>query len=166
MQVKPTSLLELCQPKAQLPVMHKISDLVEEAIKQFPELLDGYEEHCVLICLNDSMQIVGGKTVSIGTDKFTIVEPRVIFRHAILTRGCDAIVLLHNHPTGDPLPSLPDLHATARIHEAGEVMGIPLVDHIVIGRDSKSFVPIRGLLNDAPPSLLEAIFGSRAGSNG
>jgi len=59
------------------------------------------------------------------------VHPREVFQEAVVSRAA-ALVLFHNHPSGDPEPSAEDLALTRRLHEAGELLGIPLVDHVVI----------------------------------
>ena len=71
--------------------------------------------------------------VSRGTADKTFLHPREIFRHAIRL-GAVSVIVAHNHPSGDPTPSGEDIEETNRLREAGELVGIPLDDHIVIGR--------------------------------
>ncbi|MBN2373343.1 DNA repair protein RadC [bacterium] len=77
-------------------------------------------------------RLLSQRTISIGTLDSSIVHPRDIFRHAV-DLPCAAVILIHNHPTGDPEPSKEDIQVTTRIIKAGEIMGIPLLDHIIIG---------------------------------
>jgi DNA repair protein RadC len=74
----------------------------------------------------------------------SIVHPRELFKTALLSSAA-AIILVHNHPTGDPTPSREDIEITRRLKEAGEILGVKLLDHIVIGSSYISFVE-RGLL--------------------
>ena len=71
---------------------------------------------------------------SIGTLTASIVHPREVFKVACVGNA-SGIIVLHNHPSGDPLPSDEDKRITGRLEEAGRVLGIPLLDHIIIGRE-------------------------------
>ena len=64
----------------------------------------------------------------------TLVHPREIFKEA-LKHGCASLIVVHNHPSGDPTPSTQDISLTKRLMEIGELMGIELLDHLVIGTD-------------------------------
>jgi DNA repair protein RadC len=77
--------------------------------------------------------------VSIGTLNQSLVHPRDLFKTALLSSAA-AIILIHNHPTGDPTPSREDLEITRRLREAGELLGIKILDHIIIGDTYMSFV--------------------------
>lgn len=70
--------------------------------------------------------------VSKGNLNSSIVHPREIFKRAVLNNAA-SIICMHNHPSGDPTPSQNDIDITKRIDEAGELMGIPLLDHVIIG---------------------------------
>jgi DNA repair protein RadC len=70
--------------------------------------------------------------VSVGTLTQSCGHPRELYKAAILTNAA-AIILVHNHPSGDPSPSLEDAQLTARISKAGEILGIKLLDHVIIG---------------------------------
>ncbi|NLL69779.1 MAG: hypothetical protein GX238_01465, partial [Epulopiscium sp.] len=72
------------------------------------------------------------RDVTIGSINSSIVHPREVFKEAI-QRSAAHIILLHNHPSGDPSPSREDVQVTKRIIEAGELLGIPVLDHIIIG---------------------------------
>ena len=71
-------------------------------------------------------------TVSLGTLTASLVHPREVFRTAV-REGAAALIVAHNHPSGDPEPSAEDLAVTERLRQAGEVLGIPLQDHVVLG---------------------------------
>src|SRR3990172_10475472 len=97
-----------------------------------PLLWDADREHCLVIMLNGKTRITAINTVSIGTLTSSLVHPREVFKPAILTNAA-SIILAHNHPSGDPTPSEDDLTITKRLKEAGELLGISVLDHIIIG---------------------------------
>ncbi len=92
-----------------------------------------HEEFRVLL-LDTKHRLLREKTVSRGTLAGTAVDPREVFSAAVRERAA-AVVCGHNHPSGDPAPSSEDRAFTARLLESGRVLGIPLLDHVVIGRD-------------------------------
>ena len=83
---------------------------------------------------------VGIEVVAIGSLNVAYVEARDLFKHAILSNA-SGIVLVHNHPSGDVTPSVEDWHLTYRIMQAGALLGIELLDHIIIG-DNEEFVSL------------------------
>ncbi len=89
-------------------------------------------EHFVCLFLNTKNHVIGRETLSVGTLNASLVHPREVFRAAI-KRGSASIVCLHNHPSGDPTPSPEDIGLTKRLCEAGSLVGIEILDHIVIG---------------------------------
>lgn len=91
-------------------------------------------EHFKAAFLNTKNQIIKVVTVSIGSLNASIVHPREILKPAIAASAA-SIVLIHNHPTGDPTPSREDIEFTKRFAKCGELIGIELLDHIVIGSD-------------------------------
>ncbi len=91
-------------------------------------------EHFCIVLLNRKNGIIGINTVSVGDLSSSIVHPREVFKPAIVA-GAGAIILAHNHPSGDPTPSSNDIKVTKRLKEVGDILGIPVLDHIVIGDD-------------------------------
>ncbi len=85
-----------------------------------------------LLMLNTKAKLIGETEISRGTVNASLVTPRELFIEA-LQRNAVSIILLHNHPSGDPTPSTEDRLATRRIQEAGALIGIDLLDHIIIG---------------------------------
>ncbi len=85
-----------------------------------------------LLMLDTKSHLVHESVLSIGTVNYTCLSCRDIFREA-LRYGAVSIILLHNHPSGDPTPSKADIQTTRVVKEAGKLVGIPLIDHIVIG---------------------------------
>lgn len=90
------------------------------------------QEFMKLLLLNTRSRLIGEKDISIGTVNAAIVSPREIFVEA-LSKNAVYIILLHNHPSGDPTPSSEDVQSTQQIRMAGNLIGIDLLDHIIIG---------------------------------
>lgn len=90
------------------------------------------QEHFVILLLDTKNQVLAEETVSIGSLNASIVHPREVFRPA-LKRSAASILCAHNHPSGDPTPSQEDIAVTSRLVEAGRILGIDVLDHIVIG---------------------------------
>jgi DNA repair protein RadC len=96
-----------------------------------PKLSKEQREHFVVLLLNARHEVVGNETVSVGSLNASIVHPREVFKPAILASAA-SVVLVHNHPSGDPEPSEEDLSITKRLVEAGELMGISVLDHVIL----------------------------------
>ncbi len=90
------------------------------------------QEHMMLIMLNTKSMLIGEKVIFKGTVNASLVSPREIFMEAVEHEAV-YIILLHNHPSGDPTPSREDIALTKRMKEAGNLMDIKLLDHIIIG---------------------------------
>lgn len=92
-------------------------------------------EFLLVICVDSRMYPVSVEVVSIGTLDNTVANPREIFKHAVL---CSAygIILSHNHPSGNVEPSRDDLKMTKRMKHVGKILGIPVLDHVIIGEDT------------------------------
>lgn len=88
-------------------------------------------EHLVVLCLDTKHKVTAISTISVGTLNASIAHPREIFKVAILSNSAK-IILAHNHPSGDPTPSPEDIALTKRVKEAGTIMGIELVDHVIV----------------------------------
>jgi len=115
-----------------------------QIFEMFYELHLEAKEHFIALHLDGKNRIACYDRVSLGSLNQSIVHPREVFKTACLTSAA-AILLVHNHPTGDPSPSREDLDITRRIKEAGDLLGIKLIDHIIIGESYLSFVE-QGLL--------------------
>jgi DNA repair protein RadC len=87
--------------------------------------------------------------VSVGTATASLIHPREVFGPALRLRAC-AVVVAHNHPSGDPEPSAEDRGVTERLHAAGELVGVPLLDHLVVG--GEAFISLRGRGSWAQPA--------------
>ena len=112
-----------------------------------PFLADEDREKFIVLCLDTKNQPTTIHTISIGSLNSSLVHPRELFKIAILGNS-NAVVLSHNHPSGDPTPSREDIEVTNRLQEAGKILGIEVLDHVIIGSNSR-FISLkeRGLMN-------------------
>jgi DNA repair protein RadC len=98
------------------------------------------KEHFVVLFLNTKNHVVAQETLSMGSLNASIVHPREVFRAAI-KRSSASIICVHNHPSGDPTPSPEDIAMTSRLVEAGQIIGIEVLDHIILG--DQNFVSLK-----------------------
>lgn len=103
------------------------------------------KEHMVVLLLDTKNRVVDRETVSIGTMNSCLVHPRELFKSAI-KRNAAAVILVHNHPSGDPLPSAQDREITRRLVEAGQIIGIEVLDHVIIGDGNFTSMKAKGLI--------------------
>ena len=113
-------------PRTSEPVLRSIFRSLE---------LDDYQEHFVMIALNAKGMVMGFKALASGTDTGVLITPAMVFRAALVLGGTSVLVC-HNHPSGDPTPSREDKLLTQRCRQAGVALGLPLADHIVLGKDT------------------------------
>ncbi len=99
------------------------------------------KEHLRGIYLNAHHKVVHDETISIGTINSSLIHPREVFRPAV-EYGAVAVILVHNHPSGEVVPSQADIDVTKQLVEAGRIMGIHLVDHIIVAKDSFASVGV------------------------
>src|SRR5690625_4694888 len=98
------------------------------------------QEHFVALFLNTKNEVIQQQTVCIGSVNTSVVHRRQVFREAV-KRSAASIICVHNHPSGDPTPSQEDIHVTRRLVDAGKMIGITILDHIIIG--DRKFVPLK-----------------------
>lgn len=109
--------------------------MAKDVVELFLSFLDETDrEQFFLLCLNTKNEPTALHTVSIGSLDASIVHPREVFKTAILSNAASVIVA-HNHPSGDPTPSREDIQVTRNLQQAGEVLGITVLDHIVVGTE-------------------------------
>ncbi|MEM7416411.1 MAG: DNA repair protein RadC [Gemmatimonadota bacterium] len=101
--------------------------------RMHPRLRDASQEEFHTVLLNTRHQVIREVLVTRGILDASLIHPREVFRTAVV-EGAAALVLVHNHPSGDPTPSHEDRVVTRQLAEAGRALGIPVVDHLVIGR--------------------------------
>ena len=104
-----------------------------DAYEMIKEQLEGLDrEQFIIACLNTKNEPTNISVVSVGTLNKAIVHPREVFKTAILSNAA-SIMAFHNHPSGEITPSQQDIQLTNRLYEAGELLGIKLLDHLIIG---------------------------------
>ena len=117
----------------------------QQVFEMFRDLILETREHFLCLHLDGKNRIVCLDRVSVGSLNQSVVHAREVMKSALLSSAA-GIILVHNHPTGDPNPSGEDLAITKRLKEAGELIGIPVLDHIIIGNGQFVSFAERGLL--------------------
>lgn len=125
---KRISAYKCLDEKVQVNSPQVVSNLFMEEMKYFKR------EHFRILILDTKNKIISMEEISIGSLNSSIVHPREVFNIAI-KKSANSIILLHNHPSGDPNPSKEDINVTFRLINAGEILGIKVLDHIIIGED-------------------------------
>jgi DNA repair protein RadC len=110
-----------------------------------PDLRYQKKEHLKSLLLDTKNRVLAIKTVSIGDLSSSIVHPREVYKDAVIASAA-SIIVAHNHPSGDPTPSAEDVAVTKRLIQSGEIMGIDLLDHIVLGDGTFVSLKERGLI--------------------
>ncbi len=128
--------LRIAAPAKENPAAITSPDDVVELLQVRMALYD--REHFVAVLLNTKNRVISLETISIGSLNSSLVHPREVFKSAIKA-SASSIIIAHNHPSGDPTPSSEDLTITQRLVEAGEIIGISILDHIIIGSYYLSF---------------------------
>lgn len=133
----------ISKPEKEPPTIIRSAMDVSSLVMSEMRYLD--REYFRTILLNTKNHVIRTETVSIGTLNASMVHPRELFKVAIKNSAA-AVILLHNHPSGDPTPSREDIQLTKRIIEAGELLGITVFDHVIIGDGSYVSLKERGLV--------------------
>ncbi len=116
-----------------------------DALSMLSDIKDQQREHFLCLYLNARNQVIHKEVVSIGSLSSAIVHPREVFRTAV-SQAAASVILAHNHPSGDVSPSQDDINLTRRLVQAGEIMGIDVLDHLIIGSDDFLSLKERGLI--------------------
>lgn len=112
---------------------------------KFLRLHEQTEEHLCMICMNVKLEMTSVFELSHGNVNSSIVSVREMFQKALLANAV-SIIVLHNHPSGDPTPSREDIQVTKRMVEAGQLLGVEVIDHIIIGRPNFTSLKEKGYL--------------------
>ena len=116
-----------------------------DCLHYLTDIKDQRREHFVCLYLNARNQVSHKELVSIGSLSSAIVHPREVFRFGVELSAA-SVILAHNHPSGDVSPSQDDINLTRRLVQAGEILGIDVLDHVIIGRDDFLSLKERGLI--------------------
>lgn len=125
----------------------KICNPEDAAMLVMEEMKELKQEYLKVVILNTKNVVIGIKNVFIGSLNFSIVHPREVFFYAIKKNGA-SIIVCHNHPSGDPSPSDEDIDVTYRLKKCGELLGIQLIDHLIIGGGVYVSLKEKGILRD------------------
>ena len=123
------------------PMIQSVNDVAALA----GEIRDKKKEYLLAFFLNARKQLIEKATISIGTLTASLAHPREIYAPAI-GRAAAGVILVHNHPSGDPSPSDEDVRLTRRISQAGQIMGIELLDHMIIAENGSYSFKTSGAL--------------------
>lgn len=155
MQIKGVGKVRANQILAALELARKLNVPVESqyiirsprdaANLLIPEMRYLQCEHFVVLFLNTKNGVIARETISIGSLNASIVHPREVFKAAI-KRSSASIIAAHNHPSGSPLPSSEDIQITKRLVESGNIIGIDVLDHVIIGGDQFYSLKEHGLV--------------------
>lgn len=110
-----------------------------------PQLRDLRQEQFMVVSLSSANKVIRDRVITTGLLNASLTHPREVFREAILEQAA-GIILLHNHPSGNPEPSREDIAVTKQIVEAGKIIGIAVHDHIIIAGDDYTSLMERGLM--------------------
>ena len=111
----------------------------------FLKMQEAPEEYMYMLCMNTKLEMTSVFEISHGNVNSSIVGTREVFQKALLANAV-SIALIHNHPSGDPTPSREDVEVTKRLIEAGRIVGIQVLDHIIIGRPGFTSLKEKGYL--------------------
>lgn len=117
----------------------------EDILPLVPTLATKAQEHFICITLNGAGEVLGNRIITVGLLNHSLVHPREVFADAITDRAA-SVICVHNHPSGSLEPSSQDIAITRQLKEAGALVGIPLIDHIIVSRTGHLSLRERGLL--------------------
>jgi len=117
----------------------------KDVIREVADIRDYKKENFIALYLNAKNQVIHKETISIGSLNANVVHPREVFKPAI-EKSAASIILAHNHPSGDPTPSGDDIELTKQIIEAGKIMDIDVLDHIILGDKGYISLKEKGLI--------------------
>ena len=122
--------------KEQNNIIHMKINKTSLVFEYFKNILnDKQQEHFYCLYLDNSKRVIKDKLLFIGTINYSVVHPREIFKEAYML-SASSIICVHNHPTGNVLPSKQDLDLTKNLINIGNIMGIKVIDHVIIGKNN------------------------------
>ena len=133
--------------RLEAPPLDRVSFISSTDVAQYfiPRLRDLHKEVFMVLLLDARNCLIRGVTISVGSLTASIVHPREVFKPAILDSAA-SVIFVHNHPSGDPTPSQDDLKITSQLVEAGRMIDIRVLDHIIIGRGSFTSLAGKGFI--------------------
>ena len=130
----------------QLPLVKESSDTKAKTPQDVRDICDDLadmaQESFQVITLSAKNNVIGRTMITLGLADASLAHPREVFRPAIIENAC-SIILVHNHPSGDPTPSADDIRITKQLVEAGKIVDIKVLDHVIIGRGDTKHLSMR-----------------------
>jgi DNA repair protein RadC len=130
-KIKSLEIREIEYSYDKRPKINGMDDVIK-AVK--PMIADQNKEFFIALYLNTKNGIIKQEVISVGSLSANVVHPREVFRTACVV-SASSIIVAHNHPSGDPAPSREDIEITKKLAEAGKMIGIELLDHVILGQD-------------------------------
>ncbi|MBI4343768.1 MAG: DNA repair protein RadC [Candidatus Omnitrophica bacterium] len=138
----------------------RLEDVEAAAAVARPLLADKPKEHVISLLLDARHQLIRVAPIAVGSLSASVVHPREVFREAIAA-GAAALILAHNHPSGDPAPSAHDVELTRRLSAAGQLLGIEVLDHLIIAGAAVASLRALGAFGGRAPSRPRPARGGR-----
>ena len=128
------ALFELYKKMSFNSQKNKITCAKDIAVHYLPKVQHLQKEHFIAVYLDTKSNIIADETITIGILNSSLIHPREVF-HGALKHLAHSIIVIHNHPSGDPEPSTEDLEISKILSKSGKLIGIPLLDHIILGKE-------------------------------
>lgn len=128
-------LIDVCVNRRSGPagrIIAKSGDALEVLEGTVPALLDDQREHFIVLYMNHKHRVIGVLPLTNGTISSTLVDPKLLLQPAVLL-SASAVIIAHNHPSGDPTPSADDFALTSRLKQVAATLSVKLLDHLVVG---------------------------------
>ncbi len=150
-KVKAVQLACICELSKRIRSGRKIIGgkfLKPEDIFNYYNEIYAFEDREILflLVLDQKNRVIHEEKLSIGTINMSVCEPREVFLNILKNSGV-SFVLIHNHPSGDPSPSKEDIYITQKISQCGKLLGLPLLDHIIIGNNKYLSLKMEGIID-------------------
>lgn len=137
-KAKAIKILAVIELTKRLRQVQGISSVIKEPIDGYnlvkDKLMFEQQEKVIILCLNSRLEVMKEKTVFIGSNNISIISGRELFKEALIC-GSSRIMVIHNHPSGNPTPSSEDVETTKRLYKMAEELEIEVIDHLIIGRN-------------------------------
>lgn len=137
-KAKAIEILAVIELTKRLRQVQGISTVIKEPIDGYnlvkDKLMFEQQEKVIILCLNSRLEVMKEKTVFVGSNNISIISGRELFKEALIC-GSSRIMVIHNHPSGNPTPSPEDVETTKRLYKMAEELEIEVIDHLIIGRN-------------------------------
>lgn len=124
----------ICECRSKSKIAGEVIDTKDDVVRQVEDIRAEQQEHFIVLILDGQNRLLEKFDASRGTSNASLAHPREIFKRAI-ANNATGIICIHNHPSGTTTPSPEDIQTTKRLKEAGELLGIPMYDHIIVTKD-------------------------------